>query len=121
MWIHIDTYVYIIWIHMGAQEPGSSPKLAAGPGPWARVRAPGPWGPASSFGPGPGSWAPICIHSMYSYVPMCIHMYPHIYKYIYTYVYINIYPYTYILYPYCFQMDVHMDSPIFIWYCFVWN
>ena len=27
MWIHIDTYEYIIWIQMGAQEPGPGPEL----------------------------------------------------------------------------------------------
>ena len=47
----MDTYEYIIWIHMGAQEPGPGPKLAAGPGPgqWARAQA-------LAHGPGPGPW-----------------------------------------------------------------
>ena len=65
----MDTYEYMKWIHMGAQEPGPGPKLAAGPmgqglgplAPWARDP-----GPTASFGPGPGSWAPIFIHFMYS-------------------------------------------------------
>ena len=41
IWIHMDTYEYIKWIHMGAQQPGPGPKLAAGPGPgpWARAWA----------------------------------------------------------------------------------
>ena len=59
--MQMDTYGNIKWIHMGAEEPGPGPKLAAGP--WARDPDPGPWardpGPAASFGPGPGSWAPI--------------------------------------------------------------
>ena len=51
IWIHMDTYdEYLTWIHKGAQEPGPGPKLAAGP--WARV------------------------YFLYSYVSMCIHMYP---------------------------------------------
>ena len=41
-------------------------------------------GPAASFGRGPGSWAPICIHLKYSYVSMCIHMYPYIYIYVHV-------------------------------------
>ena len=71
-----------IWTHMGAQEPGPGPKLAAGPNgpgslgpwPWARV----PWDPAASFAPGPGSWAPMCIHIVYPYVSTYAHMYPYV-------------------------------------------
>ena len=39
-----------------------------GPGP----RDPGAFGPAASFGPGPGSWAPICT---YAYVQICPNTY----------------------------------------------
>ena len=74
----MDTYGYIILIHMGAQEPGPGQKLAAGSqGPWPRAHGTLPDGPAASFGPGPGSWAPICIHIMYPYVSTCIHTYPY--------------------------------------------
>ena len=55
------------WIHMDAQETGPCPKLAKG------FREPGPFWPATSFGPGPGCWARICIH-MFAYVYMCVHM-----------------------------------------------
>ncbi len=43
----METYEYIVWIHMGSQEPGTGTKLAAGPngpgshGPWPRARVPG--------------------------------------------------------------------------------
>ena len=77
--IHMDTYAYIIWIHMGPR----SQALAQN---WRQAQmGQGPRGP----GPGPGSlglcrqlrardWllGPIhvCIHVMYSYVFMCIRM-----------------------------------------------
>ncbi len=47
-----------------------------GQGPMGPGPGPGSQGPAASFVPVPGSWVPICIHTMYSYVSMCIHMYP---------------------------------------------
>ena len=110
-------------IHMGAQEPGPGLKLAAGPGPWPMGQGPGPWpmGARRQFWARAWLLAPIRIHFMYSYVFMCIHMYPHVYVNIYIYIYIYMYPYRNILYPYCIQMDVHMDSPILICFCFVWN
>ena len=85
IWIHnMDTYVgprARPWPKTGGRVPGT---LAQGQGPWD----PGPFGPAASFGPGPGSWAPICIHILYPYVSislslyihisMCILLYPHV-------------------------------------------
>ena len=85
MWIHMDTHDYMILTHVGAQETGPGPKLAAGP--WARAWTPahGP-GPAASFGPGPGSWAPIS----------CIHMCPCVSS---TYIYICTYGLARVLCP----------------------
>ena len=63
---------------LGARPSPKTGGWPHGPG----TRDPGPWakatGPAASFGPGPGSWAPICIHIMCSDERMCIHRYPYI-------------------------------------------
>ena len=44
----METNEYLIWIHMGAQQPGPGPKLrrALGPGP-------GPWPMGQGLGPPP--------------------------------------------------------------------
>ena len=57
------THEYMIWIHMGSQESGPGPKLAAGP------NGPGSRDPAASFGPGPCSWRHMC-----PYLSMRMHM-----------------------------------------------
>ena len=84
----MDTYEYIKWIHMGAQEPGPGPKLVAGPmgqGPGTLAHGPGTRAPPPVLGqglaPGPPYVSILCIH-MCPCVSICIHIYIYIYIYI---------------------------------------
>ena len=65
----MDTYEYIKWIHMGAQEPGTGQKLAAGPGSLAHGACRQFWVRAWLLGP----------HMYPFYVFICVHVYPYVF------------------------------------------